>query len=213
MSHVPISPDRLALREYLRDPPPEAMVAIRDQLDAIGFCEVPQALIPEGFQQLRAEAVAQLDTAVHSRNQAGLAYEAYIADLGPKASSYTTCPPTLRFLQLVFGRTYVLDQSKSCYTYYVEGCYLAPHRDVIAGDKAISVLTYLWAEGNRDNAATGLRLDIFSGKPGEPGVLATSIPTREGSLIMGYGTDIWHGRPRLGASEKVIVINGSYSVG
>jgi Rps23 Pro-64 3,4-dihydroxylase Tpa1-like proline 4-hydroxylase len=182
------------------------------QLESIGFCEVAAALDPEGLERLRAEAVRQFENVYYSRSDEGLAYQAYIADFGPEATTYLNSPRMLSLLRSLCGRAYRLENSKSCYTYYLEGCYLAPHRDVIPGERAISVLTYLWAEGDSGSPTSGLRLDIFGPRGNTHGSITASIATREGSLVLGYGTEVWHGRPPLAPSERVIVINGSYSV-
>lgn len=203
--------DHARPRDFLRPLPAASLEIVRSQLDSTGFCEVPSALAPLSLSDLQSEAVAQFDGALHSRSDRGLSYEAYIADLGSVGAAYVRSPSMLALLQLVFGRGYALDASKSCYTYYLEGCFLAPHRDDIPGPKAVSVLTYLWAESGPRDGATGPRLDIFSRAQDARGPLTASIATREGSLVMGYGTEFWHGRPQLGPSEKVIVMNGSYS--
>jgi Rps23 Pro-64 3,4-dihydroxylase Tpa1-like proline 4-hydroxylase len=181
---------------------------LKTQLADLGFCEFPDALGREKFERLRREAIDQFDHAFFSESRDGLVYEAYIADFGPEAKAYLGSPDMQDLLTGLIGRPYALDAGKSCFTYYLEGGFLEPHLDDIAGEEPLSVLTYLWA-GSDDPARhdSGLKLNLYQAG-NEPSFV---FQTREASLLIGFGTRVRHGRPRLRASEKVIVINGSFA--
>lgn len=196
---------------YLRDMSGAEFNGAKSALDVDGFCEIRGAVTDDSLEALRGEAVRQFEQAYYSKHGTGLAYEAYIADFGPVAHAYLDSPEMRALLLDVVGGSYRADRTKSCYTYYLEGCFLAPHVDTIAGKKAVSVLTYLWVEGDGNHRDTGLKLDIYGRSGGAPGDVIASIPTREASIVIGYGREVWHGRPFLRSVEKVIVITGSFS--
>jgi hypothetical protein len=156
--------------------------------------------------------VAQFDSAYYSSSRAGLEYEAYIADFGPAANGFLNSAAMQSLLEAVVRGRYALDSSKSCYTYYFGGGHLAPHLDDIPGQRPISVLTYLLAAGDGEHPDSGLNLDVYERMVPVPGARQCRIATRETSIVLGYGTEVWHGRRALRSEEKVIVMNGSYAL-
>jgi hypothetical protein len=181
----------------------------RASLDLFGFCAFPDLLDSEGHEALRLEALAQFESGCFSESREGLAYEAYLGDLGPRALEYLTSKTTLNLLETFTGRNYRLVTEKSCFTYYFEGGHLAPHLDDIPGAVSVSLLTYLLVT-TPDETVDRSALDIYSRDAQAPGKKRTSITTTPASVILGYGAEVWHGRTMLAPDQVVVMINGSY---
>lgn len=181
----------------------------RHQLSHCGFCLLLNFLEPRLLDDLREEAVGAFENALFSQRDGDLAYEAYMADLGPVARHYLQSQVMLDLVKSLTGFDYELVGGRSCYTYYLEGGFLSPHLDRIEGDKPFTVLTYIWVEDAQIGGG-GLYLDVYSERSSALSPFV-SIPTLEGSVVLGHGSMVRHGRQRLSEKQKLIVVNGSFA--
>ncbi len=195
--------------QFLQKLSTEQLSTARVAIDMYGFCQLHGALDAKGHQVLLNEANLEFDGCCFSQSRSAIAYEAFLADLGPGADSYLRSRAVLILLKKLFGRQYMPVPSKSCFTYYFGGGHLAPHLDDIPGEHAVSMLTYLIV----DSKATGAErpaLDVYSRGSILPGKRRARIWTSSASVVLGYGAEVWHGRPPLRSEEIVVMINGSY---
>lgn len=196
------------LRSFTQD----ELTRARQALTEVGFCEIENAFRTRALDHLQSEAIDQYDNSYHASYKAAradeLQYEADIADFGVEASAYHLDAGLHALLRELTGRQFTLRPEKSCFTYYTEGCFLGVHRDDIDGPSPISVISYFWSSGPVE--AVGLKLDLHAdGNRPTPSPIS-SIPTRVASILVGFGTRVWHGRPMLGPNEKVIASTGSF---
>lgn len=186
----------------------EALLSLAE----LGFCSLDGVLSSEGHQRLKVEAIAQLNHAHLSRSDSVATSGAYLSDLGTEALKYLNSSVMGALLKELVGDEYRLDKTTSCYTYYSEGGYISPHLDLISGGRPISVLTYLLVVGDVSSDNSGLHLDVYKRSPDHPTSQRARIPTREASIVIGYGTEVFHGRSPLRSEERLIMMNGSFAL-
>lgn len=184
---------------------------LKAELERTGFACVPDALDVTDFRSLREESLSQREYAKRVTDSREVSYSGFLADLGPVALDFLSGRAVTDFLRSIFGKTFTLTHGSSCYTYYESGDYLGAHMDG-ADDCEVTMLIYLHAESpDRTSRRSGLRLDIFADDGGKPGEAVHAIETRQGSLIAGYGSQTWHGRPPLQDGERVYLLTACFS--
>lgn len=184
---------------------------LKAELGSAGFACVPDALAADELSALRGESLSQREGAKRVTDNREISYSGFLADLGPVALDFLTGRAVSEFLHSVFGETFALTQASSCYTYYESGDYLSAHRDG-ADDCKVTLLVYLHVDSpDRAASQSGLRLQIFADNDGKPGDIAHLIETHQGSLVAGYGSRTWHGRPPLQEGERVYLLTACFA--
>lgn len=183
----------------------------RSGLQRFGFASADNWLDEDDFRSLRAESLAQRDTARSVADDGDISYRGHLADLGEVALSFLTGSAIAGLLQAAFGQAFTLSRGSSCYTYFEAGNYLSAHRDG-AEDCAVTILVYLEAASPDPEApSSGLTLQLFEERAGRPGDAIHAISTRSGVLVAGRGSRVWHGRPPLQAGEHVYLLTACFS--
>lgn len=183
----------------------------RSDLREFGFAAADNWLDADVFRSLRAESLAQRDSARSVSDDGEISYRGYLADLGNVALSFLTSSAIAEFLRAAFDEAFTLARGSSCYTYYEAGNYLSAHKDG-AEDCAVTILVYLDAASPDPGAATsGLSLELFDDRAGRPGDVIHAIATRSGLLVAGRGSRVWHGRPPLADGEHVYLLTACFS--
>lgn len=183
---------------------------LKERIQAFGFAAIPDALLQDQFAELQQEAISYFDRAFYAEAHEKLDYRAHIADFGPVADAYVRSCELGALLEAVFGRAYTICPEKSCYTYFVDDGYLAPHLDDIPGTNPVSVITYLWAE-TASSDKRDLQLHIHSDGNLPSSAPTISLETAEATIVCGFGTRFWHGRTVPSVERKVIAVTGSFS--
>lgn len=183
---------------------------VAQQLERFGFAEIRNWLPQELHADLKKEALSQLSEAHSSCSDIVDTSGVFISDFGPAAIDYLHSTRIRRLITCLFGKEYYLDRKTSCYTYYLDGGFVAPHRDVVGELDAVTTLTYLITSGDSNDERSGLALDIYDGGSKGPGRKVRRIKTDECTILIGRGCDIWHGRSPLRVNERLAMINGIY---
>jgi hypothetical protein len=188
------------------------VLAARAALANVGFCELRQVFSDEIFGELQSEVIAGFDGAHFAKRDGATGYEAFIADFGPGVSAYHADHDLHALLTALTDRRFRLQENKSCVTYYLDGCFLGVHRDQIDGPIGLSVISYFWSTASTEDPSrsVGLRLNLHGNGAMPTDNPVSTIFTREASVVIGYGTHFWHGRPQLAPMEKVIASTGSF---
>lgn len=187
------------------------VAAMAASVRACGFGALPGGLSPEMLAALRAEAEASLGTMKRAESAAGLCYRARMCGLGPVAFSVLEGAEMSGLLGQVFGGRFMLSRHISCLTHYGSADHLGAHLDKPAEDCTVTVLLYLRARSPAPGAAeTGLVLKVYGEAEDSIGAPRLSIPTTEGTVVLGHGSRVWHERPPLQPGEDVIAITGCY---
>ena len=189
-----------------------AVERLRRDVSELGFGHLEQAFAPEALEKLRQEAERALPNAKHAEQSEALSYRASIGSCGRQMMTFLSSAEVRTLLSTVFDRPFTLAQEVSCVTFYGSGDHLGPHLDEPANRCVVTILVYLNAESSMPEASdSGLNLRIY-GSAFEPGQSATMIiPTRTGTIVLGYGSRYWHERPHLRPGERVIAITGCYA--
>jgi hypothetical protein len=177
-----------------------------------GFGYLEQALTPAALERLRNEAAIALSAAKFAEQSEALSYRANISSCGEQAMAFLSGAEAESLLNAVFGRLFTIAQEVSCITFYSVGDHLGPHLDEPADRCAVTILVYLDANSLMPEALeSGLNLRVYD-QTFEYGQSATkTIPTRAGTIVLGYGSRYWHERPPLQPGESVIAITGCYA--
>jgi hypothetical protein len=70
---------------------------------------------------------------------------------------------------------------------------------------------YLTAKGKaRNSDRTGLQLHVYGEELTKDSEAILTIPTTTGTIVLGRGSKIWHGRPPLQDGEFVAALTGCY---
>lgn len=189
----------------------EALRHLRADVAAFGFAVVPEALDGATLQELQTEARALAASALFAeQRETSLNYRAHIHPLGPVAEQLLDSAWTHGMLTSLFpGRSWALTRERSSFAFYAEGDHLDPHLDDPAGRCAVTVIAYVESRpGPASATETGRVLEIYGPERGSRPIKV--IPTHAGSVVFGRGSKIWHGRPRLSASEYVVALTGCY---
>ncbi|WP_349431361.1 hypothetical protein Q9L42_015370 [Methylomarinum sp. Ch1-1] len=187
------------------------LTSLKSDIVNIGFASIENSINDALFVALREEALAQKSRARRAVDNGSVSYRGQLADLGEVARAFLTSHPFAEFLRSIFAQRFILSEESSCYTYYGTGDFLSPHRDV-ADDCLATVLVYLEATSPDPNKLdTGLVLKIYEDGVGKPANLRHMIKTRNGLVVVGRGSAVWHGRPPLLAGEQVVVLTACFS--
>jgi len=187
------------------------LALLRTNVREVGFACVENAIDEPLLESLREESSIQRRNARRVTESGLVSYRGYLADLGNLASTFLTGRPIAGLLRSVFNKSFVLVKDSSCSTYFEAGDFLSPHRDG-ADDCEVTVLIYLDASSpNLNSPQSGLVLQVYEGDADEPGEVKAAIKTQSGSLIVGQGSRIWHGRPPLIEDERVALLTACYS--
>jgi hypothetical protein len=187
---------------------------LHQQVKSFGFGSIRGFIIPSLLRRLQEEAGAALRSARHAASDEGLRYSARINSLQPHAAEFLSSPEMVELLRDLFGIDVVLTAGRSCTTYYSEGDYLGPHLDTPAEECVVTIIVYLNAEkSDALHSDTGLVLNIYGPSYPHDDGIKLRIPTQPGTIVLGYGSTIWHERPRLQSGEHVIALTGCYGVG
>lgn len=193
-------------------PDPDALNRLRGEVAAFGFGLIPDALDAAALQGLLAEAQGLAPSAVAAeQSDSSFNYRARLHPLGPIAEGLLDGDWVRRALSFAFpDATWALARERSSYTYYAEGDYLDPHLDLPAESCDVTIIAYAMSQSGASSAtATGRVLEVYGPTLAEKPVKV--FPTAAGAIILGRGSQIWHGRPRLSAGEAVIAVAGCYS--
>ena len=77
---------------------------------------------------------------------------------------------------------------------------------------AATLILYLEADSpDPKNLKTGLQLKVYGRDITEGHVAIANIPTRRGTLLVGYGSQFWHERPRLLGGESVTALTACFA--
>jgi hypothetical protein len=189
----------------------EVRAGLRAQLAVLGFASLENALDADLLGRMQAEAAERRAMALCADGDEEVAYRAHVVDLGAVARDFLSGAKTERFLVEVFGTRLVLTDDASCYTYYGEGDKLGLHRDRPHACVATLIL-YLAVQGAATGRpASGLSLRVFGQtRPPPDAPPAVVIPTRIGTLVVGWGASVWHERPLLLGGESVAALTACY---
>jgi hypothetical protein len=176
-----------------------------------GFGSLHGSLPPQVLAAMQAEARELMAEAARAERTAPLSYRASVSPLGPVGRGLLHGAAMSHLLTHIFGGRFELAENISCVSRYDAGDHLGAHRDTPAHDCAVTVIIYLVAQ-SPDAAAsdTGLVLNVYGRGDDGGQALSLRIPTAEGVVVLGRGSSVWHGRPRLQAGERVVAITGCY---
>ncbi|MEM6858430.1 MAG: hypothetical protein AAF559_11210 [Pseudomonadota bacterium] len=188
---------------------------LADQIHHFGFCEARAGIEPAALLMLRHAAQAQLRSAQPAQQlESGkLQYQAFITELGPTIERHFERPELLELLASLFGASFALTSDRSCLTRYKAGDHLGAHRDEPADECDVTIIAYLKVvDGSPcETDALSPRLNIYTRerpRPEEEPRLV--IPSAEGTLVIGIGSQIWHERPDLTDGQEVVAVTGCY---
>lgn len=177
-----------------------------------GFARI-KSYLPEGlFSELRLEANSLKLTAKPVSSDSEIKYQARLEGLGEKGKAFLAGQWMTDLTNALFKPKLIPDNTASCYTYYKEGDFLAPHQDH-PEQCIVTTILYLDVTGNPSpTGKTGLELHLYKNETllssRQPSAI---IPTIEGELLVGLGSQTWHERPILQAGESVTAITACYS--
>lgn len=189
---------------------------MRSEIARFGFGKLPDAIPKSELLAMQAEAAAILPyaKAMDSSGPGALAYRARVGTIGPCIAQFYESPLALGLVEELFGGRFELTRALSCITYYAEGDHLAPHRDDPPDECNVTILVYL--EITRPERAvdkpSGLQLQIFGDESKPRSRPMHCIPTDTGLILVGRGSQVWHGRPELQSGESVTALTGCYRV-
>lgn len=184
---------------------------IKSDISKTGFACLEKPFDNLLLQSLRDEALSQRAKGRRVYDDGLISYRGYLADLGSEAITVLTGHFIAEFLRLVFNRSFALARSSSCYTYYESGDFLSAHKDG-ADDCLVTMLVYLdVVSPDPDAVDTGLCLRIYNDDAGKPADILHSIKTMSGSLVVGQGSRVWHGRPTLLDGERIALLTACFS--
>ena len=185
---------------------------LRDGVQTHGFACLPDAFAPPLLEALQQEAQERLGLALPAEQTTGLQYRANIISLGPVASRVLGGRDARELLRAVFAEELTLSEGVSCLTLYGEGDHLGAHLDQPASECAVTILVYLAATGGTSppSPVTGLVLRVYGEQEPHGEAPRLTIPTRAGAIVVGWGSRVWHERPRLLAGEQVIALTGCF---
>lgn len=184
---------------------------LRSSIERIGFAEARGPIEGPLLSALVDEAARARNSAVRACSDAAIAYSGHLARLRETSISFLTSAPVEGLLRAVFYDDFVLSEGSSCYTYYEAGDFLAAHKDESKGCE-VTLLLYLEARSDDpDSRASGLILQIYEGNEEAPGEIAHAFRTRQGSMILGKGSQVWHGRPPLLDNERVTLLSACFA--
>lgn len=191
--------------------PSMSCAEIRARLSAVGFVALEHALDDDLFRRLQEEAGRQRLAAVRADGNDEVPYRAHIADLGAVAREFLVNEGIAGLLAEAFGERLVLSEDASCYTYYGEGDRLGLHQDRPQACAA-TIILYLAVQGvSAGHPESGLSLRVFGETRPQPGTPpAAIVPSRTGTLVLGWGAKVWHERPRLCGGEAVAALTSCY---
>lgn len=182
-----------------------------ERVDTFEFAEFAAAIEPRWLSLMQAEAAAQFEGSTLAEQSEGLAYKANISGLGPVARKFLQHPDVVSLLTTCFGGAYALSEEISCLTFYDASGHLGAHLDEPLERCTVTIIIYLSAVSpDPDNEKTGLVLNVYGRDKASIGAPVLRIPTREGTIVLGHGSRVWHERPRLKPGESVTAITGCY---
>lgn len=190
---------------------PAQAAALAHGIATYGFAAITERMVPARLRAIQKEADGRLADAVFAEQDGALTYRANITGLGPEALAFLCHPATMALLTDFFDDTFVLSGNVSCLTIYREGDHLGPHLDKPAEQCDVTIIVCLSARSPAPDAAdTGLVLNVYGTDPVSIAAPRLRIPSREGTVVLGRGSRIWHERPMLRAGETVVAITGCY---
>jgi hypothetical protein len=187
------------------------LAGMAESVRSFGFGALNNGLSPETLIALQAEADRALATMARAESSTTLKYSARMCGLGPVASAVLKGEDMSGLLERVFDGQFELSDHISCLTHYGPADHLGAHLDKPASDCVVTILLYLRARSRVSSTGeTGLLLHVYGETEDTVGEARLSIPTCEGTVVLGRGSQFWHERPRLQVGEEVIAITGCY---
>jgi len=187
---------------------------LRESIQAFGFGVLDRCLTPEILEELQREAAERSKIAQFAQQDQGLRYRASMTSLGGVARDLLSSEPLIALLEAVFGDEFELTEDRSCMTFYGPGDTLGPHLDKPAEECVVTIIVYVTVEGPAFTGPTGCELRVYGRElpPSSNGVLMPRliIPSVEGSIVLGHGSQYWHERPGLQPDEYVVALTGCY---
>lgn len=187
------------------------------QLKNIGFVGLDGVSVNDDwFLALKAEAEAQRQSGWDKPSVDGVMHSAARAELGAIAMSFVRHKEVGKLLEDMLGCSTKFSPAASCYIYYQgPSDFLDIHLDRDP-ECAATLLLYIDASWPAEQQPSkGLELQVFSSfssaKDEIPPPLL-SIPTRENTLILGYGSITPHCRAQLVSGETAIVLAVCFSL-
>jgi hypothetical protein len=164
------------------------------------------------LRALRIEAAKQFGSAILASSDKIVEYRAKMADCGDIAISFLNSADVTELLRALLGGQFSLNSKATCYTYYASGDFLGRHQD-LSETCAATVILYLEATSPEPPARnSGLILEIYGSDEAEKTSVIDVIKTKVGTLVVGSGSRIWHGRPPLQDGEFVAGLTACFEL-
>jgi Tfp pilus assembly protein PilF len=192
-----------------------------DQLSAylnnFGFVALKGVTLTEDWLiALKQEAENQRQMGWHKPFAVAVNHSVLRAQLGATAAHFVDHIEIINLIQNITGYSIKFSPAASCYTYYQgPGDYLELHLDRDQ-DCAVTLLLYLEAQWPpNQQPSQGLELQVFpnfSTTSGDIPPPSLCIPSRENTLVLGYGSSTPHRRSQLKSGESVIVLSVCFAI-
>lgn len=187
------------------------IVTTREQIKTCGFSLMAGSIGSPLLEALQKECS---EARVHAKQAEGVgevSYRSSLAPLGPVGVDLLENHASRVILEPVFQRPFSYCENASCYTYFEEGGYLAPHLDG-ADDCEVTLLFYLDSSKPRpDPDKSGLYLSVYNNNDTGTQKLIKSIPTEFGDIMVGHGSKVVHGRKRLAQGEHIWMLTACFT--
>ena len=185
---------------------------INQQINEFGFTVINNFIEPSFLKHMIFDARNQMNQAKKAEKTTGLKYRANISGLTTSGQAFLENETTLELVSKIAGAALELNENSSCLTYYSQGDHLGLHLDEPRELCSITILVYLEANSPSPlGSNTGLVLNVYGKvQPLEFELPRMVIPTVVGSVVVGLGSQFWHGRPELQLKENVTAITGCF---
>ena len=181
------------------------------ELDSVGFGVLRGVVNAKTLASLSLEAAEQRNSAKLVSGAIPCAHSARLSKLGSRGFDFLTSHLVEGFLKALFREPLVLSEDASCYTYYGPDDCLGPHLDNPVQCR-ITIIIYIDVKSLcLRGPETGLQLRILEMSDGNPGPVRAVLPTVQGEIVVGLGSEHWHERPPLQVGEHVTALTACFS--